>query len=177
MTDTTHLCLIMEPLAVVFNNRSVRITTEHKADFQKRILHFQASGCLLRFNWLASEVAYLRGSGGVHGRRAETELREANALARKYPRFISRVVGRKDGSTTLQLQPLTARVRHMAVGRTLKAMAQARKSRLQARGGARKTPGCPYPFCGARGSSVIRWCLRKHQFKCKRCMRKFTVRR
>lgn len=167
-SETTTLCCIMEPVSIVINDPTIRITTNHKADFQKVIEHFQRNGCVVRYNWIALKVDYYKGSGGIVGRTARSEKSAALQPKKKYPGHIAGVVTKANGTTSLKLRRLNQPVR---APRTAKATQVASESRKTVHYNAR--PWCPAPGCRSRGRAIKK--QEGNRWKCKVCGRKFRV--
>lgn len=98
------LCLIMDPFSLVINNKSVRITISDKSDFEKSIQHFKFQGALMRYNRIALKVEYYGKKGGFQGRDAATEMVSAKKMMSKYPNYISGIMVKKEGKTSLRIK-------------------------------------------------------------------------
>jgi|31_taG_2_1085359.scaffolds.fasta_scaffold02868_2 hypothetical protein len=103
---TYNLCLIMDPLSLVINNKKIRITISDKSDFEKSIQHFVSQGALLRYNRIALKVEYYGKIGGFQGRNAKTEAETALLMQKKYPEYIAGINTKKGGKTSLRLKPI-----------------------------------------------------------------------
>ncbi len=104
----TGLCLIMDPLSLVRNNRNVRITISDKSDFEKSIQHFSQKGALLRNNDLTFKAEYYGKHGGFQGRNADTEKATAEQMQAAYPGYIIGINFKNEGKTSLKLARLPA---------------------------------------------------------------------
>ena len=74
------LCMVMDPLSICFNNKTVKLTTikvkkpdgstfsGESSDAEKCILHYKDRGGLVRFNQYAAIVEYYGKQGGYQGR-------------------------------------------------------------------------------------------------------------
>lgn len=109
----TNLCLIMDPLSLVINNKSIRITISDKSDFEKSIQHFNDRGAILRYNRYAFKAEYYGKIGGFQGRDENTELSTAKALMAAYPNEVAGVTVKKEGKTSLKLKNIPAK-RHIS---------------------------------------------------------------
>ena len=106
---TYNMCLIMDPFSLVINNRKVRITISDKSDFEKSIQHFYYQNALLRYNHIALKVEYYGMRGGFQGRDATTEKNSALLLQSKYGDYVSRVLYKSGGKTSLKLIPIKSK--------------------------------------------------------------------
>jgi uncharacterized membrane protein len=107
---TYNLCLIMDPLSLVINNKKIRITISDKSDFEKSIQHFASQGALLRYNHIALKVEYYGKIGGFQGRNAKTEAETALLMKKKYPEYITGINTKKEGKTSLRLKPIKEKI-------------------------------------------------------------------
>lgn len=110
------LCLIMDPVSCCINNKEVILTEVpikmedgstfigNKTDHEKCVLHFKSKGGLVRFNKFAADVKCYNKKGGYRGRNKLTEYKSAEFIKEKYPEFISSVIYKKGGKTSLKLR-------------------------------------------------------------------------
>jgi len=108
---TFGLSLIMDPFSFVINNKKVRITISDKSDFEKSIQHFTYQGAILRCNFMALKVEYYGKKGGFQGRDDITEWETANKMLNKYPDYISSVIVKKEGKTSLRFKKMKPKKR------------------------------------------------------------------
>ena len=134
-----------------------------KIDYERTLLHFHAGGGIVRLSNYVGIVSYYGGTGGMSDRDKQTELTAAKAVAKRWPQYVTKVLVKKSGKTTLRLKSLSKPV----VGQTEKATAAAAESN---RGDARANPACPN--CSARGKNIVR--KTEGVWFCKLCPCKFS---
>jgi len=116
------LFLIMDPFSAVINNKEIQLTSyelekedgsiytsDMGSDAEKCILHFKSRGGLVRFNHYCMKVDYYnnkKDGGGIVGRNSLTEKLSKEALMKKYPKYISSVNFKKNGTTQVRLRHL-----------------------------------------------------------------------
>jgi hypothetical protein len=110
---TCDLCLCMDPFSAIINNKEIQLTEfivkkEDGSDFigessdaEKTIQHFTSKGGIVRLNHYCIKVEYHTKEGGYQGRTAQTEKLTAEALQEKYPKEVSSVKYKKNGTTSI----------------------------------------------------------------------------
>ena len=112
------LTLVMDPMSVCINNKSVILTEipvpmpngdtflAECSDAEKAILHYKSRGGIVRFNRYSTRVEYYAKEGGYQGRNEHTEQYTANFLKEKYREYIAGVKTKKNGNTSIRLKKL-----------------------------------------------------------------------
>ena len=168
-TTTTHLCLVMEAMCICINRPCITYLSHYKGDYERTILHFEDSGCVVRMNSFSVVAKYYKGTGGIANRSQVSEYNAAVALARRFPQHISGIKMNKFG-TSLRLRSLTERV---GPTKTSKACEAAIKVKIRKHGGGAGRPWCPY--CSSRGTVITKKSTRLGKWLCKSCCRIFTI--
>ena len=168
-TTSTHLCLVMEAMCICINKPGITYLSQYKGDYERTILHFEESGCVVRMNSFSTVAKYYKGSGGIVNRSNVSEYNAAVALANRFPKHISSIKMNKFG-TSLRLRRLTERV---GPTKTSKACMAAVRATIKKHGGGRGRPWCPY--CSSRGTVVTKKSTRLGKWLCKSCCRYFII--
>lgn len=116
---TNNLCLIMDPFSAVINNKDVKLTEfpieledgsifiGDCSDAEKCIQHFKSKGGIVRLNkWCMKCDYYNNDGGGIVGRNKITEKLSKEGLMKKYPKYISSINFKKDGTSQVRLRKL-----------------------------------------------------------------------
>ena len=161
----THLVIVMDSFCIIQNRTSLLPRSHSKIDFDRTLTHFHAGSGIVRLDNYVPDVAYYTGTGGMSGRDKQTELSAARSVASRFKQYVSRVVIKRNGKTSLQFKrgiqtPLKRRTEAAS-------MAAAGANRMDAR----RYPWCPK--CSARGLNIIR--KSAGQWLCKVCPYKFRT--
>ena len=161
----THLVLVMESFCIIQNRSGLLPRSHSKINFDRTLRHFHSGGGIVRLNNYVADVSYYTGEGGMTGRDKQTEMSAARSVQSMYKQYVSRIVVRRTGKTSLQFKS--------GVRSPIKLATEAASiaARAANRGDARLNPACPQ--CSARGTSIIQ--KTAGQWYCKACPYKFRT--
>ena len=135
---TTGLCLIMEGLCIIKASPELQVASHAKIHYERSILHWESCGKLCRLNGFALQAAYYKGNGGMSGRNSKTEVSAAKALKKRFSHYVSSVITKKNGTTSLRLRSLS-----QPAPRQTSAATAAAKRKRRSEVDHRNRPRCP----------------------------------
>jgi hypothetical protein len=117
---TLDLCIIMDGFSAIINNKKIKLTNfvvekedgtlfkGESTDTEKTIQHFVDKGCNVRLNHFTADIEYYKKEGGYQGRTPQTEKLTAEAVMKMYPKHITSVNYKKNGTTSLRLKKVVS---------------------------------------------------------------------
>ncbi len=102
---TTDLRFIHEPITMLYNQR-ILLDDSNKTDYQRCVEYYLRDGGVLRYNHSAFTTVYnpVNAVGGIGHRSAEEEQKSALAFKQRYGNYVSHILTKKNGATSLILK-------------------------------------------------------------------------
>jgi hypothetical protein len=105
---TTDLRFIHEPITMLYNQR-ILLDDSNKTDYQRCVEYYLRDGGVLRYNHSAFTTVYnpVNADGGIGHRSAEEERDSAVLFKQRYSDYVSHILTKKNGATSLILKDKT----------------------------------------------------------------------
>ena len=105
---TTTLAFIHEPITMMYNQQ-ILLDDANKTDYQRCVEYYLRDGGVLRYNHSAFTTVYnpVNADGGIGHRSAEEEQKSALAFKQRYGNYVSHILTKKNGATSLVMKDKT----------------------------------------------------------------------